>query len=112
MHHFPIFRSFLKHAFMQEEKNNGTATSVPASDLTNLFMDSQESYQEAQIRTAEENKGFSKTDFFKMDKLGTYRLRILPAIPSADGSIARKSYEYPVHQMLLEIEKPSSEEIV
>lgn len=93
---------------MQEEKNNGTATSVPASDLTNLFMDSQESYQEAQIRTAEENKGFSKTDFFKMDKLGTYRLRILPAIPSADGSIARKSYEYPVHQMLLEIEKPSS----
>ncbi len=108
MHHFPILRSFSKHAFMQEEKNNGTATSVPVEELENLFMGSQESYQEAQIRTAEENKGFSKTEFFKMDKLGTYRLRILPAIPSADGSAVRKSYEYPVHQMLLEIEKPSS----
>lgn len=93
---------------MQEEKNNGTAAPVPVEELMSLFSDSQESYQEAQIRTAEENKGFSKTEFFKMDKLGTYRLRILPAIPSADGSAIRKSYEYPVHQMLLEIEKPSS----
>lgn len=93
---------------MQEEKNNGTATVVPAGELMNLFSAAQESYQEAQIRTAEENKGFSKTEFFKMDKLGTYRLRILPAIPSADGRAVRKSYEYPVHQMLLEIEKPSS----
>ena len=71
---------------MQEEKNNGTATSVPVEELENLFMGSQESYQEAQIRTAEENKGFSKTEFFKMDKLGTYRLRILPASPSAAAS--------------------------
>lgn len=93
---------------MQEEKNNGTATVVPAGELMNLFSAAQESYQEAQIRTAEENKGFSKTEFFKLDKLGTYRLRILPAIPSADGTIDRKSYECPVHQMLLEIEKPSS----
>lgn len=93
---------------MQEEKNNGTATVVPTGELMSLFSDAQESYQEAQIRTAEENKGFSKTEFFKLDKLGTYRLRILPAIPSADGNAIRKSYEHPVHQMLLEIQKPSS----
>ena len=99
---------FFKKCFMQEEKNNGTATVVPAGELMSLFSAAQESYQEAQIRTAEENKGFSKTEFFKLDKLGTYRLRILPAIPSADGSVDRKSYECPVHQMLLEIEKPSS----
>lgn len=99
---------FQKNAFMQEEKNNGTATVVPAGELMNLFSAAQESYQEAQIRTAEENKGFSRTEFFKLDKLGTYRLRILPAIPSADGTIDRKSYECPVHQMLLEIQKPSS----
>lgn len=92
---------------MQEEKNNGTATPVPVEELMGLFSGSQESYQEAQIRTAEENKGFSKTEFFKMDKLGTYRLRILPPIPTTDGSTVRKSYEYPVHQMLLEIEKSS-----
>lgn len=94
----------------EEEKNNGTATAmtVPVENLENLFLGSQETYQEAQIRTAEENKAFAKTEFFKMDKLGTYKLRILPVAPSADGSIDRKSYEYPVHQMLLEIEKPSS----
>lgn len=91
---------------MQEEKNNGTAN-VPVDNLESLFLDSQETYQEAQTRTAEENKGFAKTEFFKLDKLGTYRLRILPAIPSPDGSTGRKSYEHPVHQMLLEIEKPS-----
>jgi hypothetical protein len=91
---------------MQEEKNNGTSN-VPADNLESLFLDSQETYQEAQVRTAEENKGFAKTEFFKLDKLGTYRLRVLPAIPSSDGSTGRKSYEHPVHQMLLEIEKPS-----
>ena len=92
---------------MQEDNDKGTA--VPMDNLESLFLGSQETYQEAQVRTAEESKGFAKTEFFKLDKLGTYRLRILPAIPSADGSIPRKSYEYPVHQMLLEIEKPSPE---
>lgn len=95
---------------LEEEKNNGTTTGTPVSveNLESLFLGSQETYQEAQIRSAEENKAFAKTEFFKMDKLGTYKLRILPVAPSADGNIDRKSYEYPVHQMLLEIEKPSS----
>lgn len=93
---------------MQEEKNNSAVAAAPVENLEGLFLGSQETYQEAQVRTAEENRSFAKTEFFKLDKLGTYKLRILPVAPSADGSIDRKSYEYPVHQMLLEIEKPSS----
>lgn len=93
---------------MQEEKTNATVATMPVENLESLFLGSQETYQEAQIRTAEENKAFAKTEFFKMDKLGTYKLRILPIAPSTDGTIERKSYEYPVHQMLLEIEKPST----
>lgn len=75
--------------------------------IESLFIGAQETYEEAQARTAEENKGFAKTEFFRMEKFGTYKLRILPVAPSADGTIERKSYEYPAHQMLLEIEKPS-----
>ncbi|MCS2956852.1 hypothetical protein NXX53_06125 [Bacteroides salyersiae] len=54
----------------------------------------------------EESKTFARTEYFRMDKLGVYNLRVLPIAPSKDGSIDRKSYEYPVHQLLLEIEKP------
>lgn len=88
---------------MQEQENGMENMSVE-----NLFLNAQESYEEAQARAAEENKTFSKTEFFRMDKLGTYRLRILPLAPSADGQIERKSYQYPVHQLLLEIEKPTT----
>lgn len=104
---YRFLRKTSKNAFMQEEKDYG-ASGVPQEDLAGLFQGSQETYQEAQVRTAEESKVFSKTEFFKLDKLGTYRLRILPAIPSTDGTTVRKSYELPVHQMLLEIEKPST----
>ena len=93
---------------MQEQNCKDAATTVSMDNLENLFLGSQETYQEAQIRTAEENKSFARTEFFRMDKLGTYKLRILPVAPSADGTTSRKSYEYPVHQMLLEIEKPTA----
>lgn len=76
--------------------------------VEDLFLNSQESYQEAQARAVEENKSFVKTEFFRMDKFGVYRLRILPIAPNADGTTERKAYEYPVHQMLLELEKPST----
>lgn len=76
--------------------------------VEDLFLKSQETYEEAQARTAEENKGFAKTEFFRMDKLGTYRLRFLPIAPNPDGTVDRNGYEYPIHQMLLELEKPSS----
>lgn len=71
-----------------------------------LFVAAQESYEEAQTRALEENKTFSKTEFFRMDKLGIYRLRILPIAPNRDGTSDRRSYEYPVRQLLMELEKP------
>lgn len=88
---------------MQDEIKDMEGMSVE-----NLFLGTQESYEEAQARAAEENKNFVKTEFFRMDKLGTYHLRILPLAPDANGNIERKSYQYPVHQLLLEIEKPST----
>lgn len=75
--------------------------------VEDLFLKSQESYETAQARAAEENKGFAKTEFFRMEKLGTYRLRVLPIAPNPDGTTDRNGYEYPIHQMLLELEKPS-----
>lgn len=71
-----------------------------------MFLSSQESYEEAQTRALEENKSFAKTEFFRMDKLGTYRLRVLPIAPNRDGTSDRRSYEYPVRQLLMELEKP------
>lgn len=88
---------------MQEHENGMENMSVE-----NLFLNVQESYEEAQARAAEENKTFAKTEFFRMDRMGTYHLRILPLAPTADGQIERKSYQYPVHQLILEIEKPST----
>lgn len=43
-----------------------------------------------------------------MDKLGVYRLRILPIAPNRDGTNDRRSYEYPVRQLLMELEKPAT----
>lgn len=71
-----------------------------------MFLASQESYEEAQTRSLEENKSFAKAEFFRMDKLGIYRLRILPIAPNRDGTNDRRSYEYPVRQLLMELEKP------
>lgn len=76
--------------------------------VEDLFLKSQETYENAQTRAAEENKGFAKTEFFRMEKMGIYRLRFLPIAPNPDGTIDRSGYEYPIHQMLLEIEKPSN----
>lgn len=70
-----------------------------------MFLASQESYEEAQTRALEENKSFAKAEFFRMDKLGVYRLRILPIAPNRDGTNDRRSYEYPVRQLLMELEK-------
>lgn len=73
-----------------------------------LFVAAQESYEEAQQRALEENKTFSKTEYFRMDKLGVYRLRILPIAPNPDGTSDRRTYEYPVRQLLMELEKPTT----
>lgn len=91
---------------MQEE--NLKEDMQQGMSVEDLFLNSQESYQEAQARAAEENKSFIKTEFFRMDKFGVYRLRILPVAPNSDGTTDRKAYEYPVHQMLMELEKPTT----
>lgn len=90
---------------MQEEnlENQGMSN----MSVEELFLNNQESYAEAQQRAIEENKAFARTEFFRMDKFGTYRLRILPLAPNPDGTAPRPGYEYPVHQLLLELEKPS-----
>lgn len=71
-----------------------------------LFLGAQETYEEAQLRAREENRAFARTEFFRMDKPGVYRLRILPLAPNRDGVPGRPGYEHPVHQLLLELEKP------
>jgi len=81
---------------------------MEAASIEDLFLGIQESFAEAQTRALEENKTFARTEFFRMDKLGTYRLRILPIAPSPDGSADRKAYEYPVRQLLMELEKPTA----
>ena len=89
---------------MQEE-NLDRESMVSVKDL---FLASQETYAQAQLRAQEENKAFARTEFFRMDKLGVYRLRVMPIAPAADGVLARPGYEFPVHQLLLELEKPST----
>lgn len=93
---------------MQEEKFE-EKEQQPLS-VFELFAAAEETYEEAQARTAAENKSFVKTEFIKMDKFGIYTFRILPIAPKEDGTIDRKSYEYPVHQLLMKIQKPSDNE--
>ena len=54
----------------EEEKNNG----MEGMSVEEMFLGVQESYQEAQLRAQEENRAFARTEFFRMDKFGTYRL--------------------------------------
>lgn len=91
---------------MQEdlEKTNG----IESMSVEDMFLKSQESYEEAQLRAQEENKSFARTEFFRMDKFGVYRLRVLPIAPNQDGTPSRPGYEFPVHQLLLELEKPGN----
>lgn len=91
-----------------QERNQGENGAVDAVSVEDLFLGIQESYSEAQSRALEENKSFVKTEFFRLDKLGVYRLRILPIAPSPTAEIERKGYEFPVHQLLMEIEKPTT----
>lgn len=89
----------------EEQENEGQEIQpIPVEDL---FVAAQESFADAQQRAIEENKSFARTEFFRMDKFGTYNLRVLPIAPSSDGTATRLGYEFPIHQMLMELEKPS-----
>lgn len=91
---------------MQEdlEKTGG----MEGMSVEEMFLGIQESYEAAQQRAQEENRAFARTEFFRMDKPGVYRLRVLPLAPNADGTASRPGYEFPVHQLLLELEKPAT----
>ena len=91
---------------MQEdlEKTGG----MEGMSVEEMFLGIQESYEAAQQRAQEENRAFARTEFFRMDKLGVYRLRVLPLAPNTDGTASRPGYEFPVHQLLLELEKPTT----
>lgn len=78
------------------------------ASIEELFLGIQESYAQAQARAIEENKSFTKTEFFRFDKLGVYRLRVLPIAPSKEDSVERKGYEFPVRQLLMELERPAA----
>lgn len=88
---------------MQDIEEKGVET----ASIEDLFLGIQESYAEAQARAIEENKSFAKTEFFRFDKFGMYRLRVLPIAPSKADVVERKGYEYPVHQFLMELERPA-----
>jgi hypothetical protein len=85
---------------MQEKSENA---------VEKLFLCSQENYSEAQKRVEEESKVFHRVEKFRMDKFGVYSLRVLPAAPNRDGVIERKSYEYPLYQLTMELEKPAGD---
>lgn len=90
---------------MQE---NSEEKDIQTMSVEELFLKAQESFEEAQKRALEENKSFAKTEYFRMEKIGIYRLRVLPVAPNHDGTSDRRSYEYPVRQMLMELEKPAA----
>lgn len=91
-----------------QDNFEGQGDPMGSQSVEDLFVGIQETYAQAQQRALEENKTFAKTDYFRMDKFGVYRLRVLPIAPSTDGTATRSGYEYPVHQLLLEIERPAS----
>jgi hypothetical protein len=52
-----------------------------------LFLGAQETYHESKKRTEEESKVFQKTEFFRMDRFGVYRLRVLrPLLPTGTAA--------------------------
>ena len=91
-----------------QEKDQEEKKGLETPSIEDMFLGIQESFAQAQQRAIEENKSFAKTEYFRLDKLGVYRLRILPLAPNPVGTAERAGYEYPVRQMLMELEKPSA----
>lgn len=90
-------------------QDNFEERGVETTSVEDLFLGLQESYAEAQTRAQEESRSFAKTEFFRFDKLGTYRIRILPIAPDVqEGAVGRRGYEYPVRQLLMELQRPNS----
>mgnify|MGYP000760088741 CR=1 FL=1 len=58
-------------------QDNFQEKGVGEGSVEELFLGLQESYAEAQARAIEENRSFARTEFFRFDKLGTYRLSLI-----------------------------------
>lgn len=75
-----------------------------------LFVENQETYEEAVKKSTDESQSFQRTKHFRMDSAGTYTVRILPLAPAEqpDGSykLERKGYEYPVKTQVLKLDNP------
>lgn len=76
-----------------------------------LFAQSQMTYEEAEEK-AKSEAGRPKVERFRTSEDGEYTIRILPIAPVLDSNgdalpVERKGYEYPVHQMFLNINLPS-----
>ncbi len=87
-------------------QDNYDVRGTEGASVEELFLSQEESFSEAQARAIEENKSFAKTEFFRFDRLGTYRLRVLPIAPSRTDTVERRGYEYPVRQLLMELQRP------
>lgn len=81
----------------EEEKNNGMEGACLSRKCSSAFRNL---IREHSCVPRRKNRAFARTEFFRMDKFGTYRLRILPIAPNPDGSPTRPGYEYPVHQLV------------
>lgn len=91
-------------------QDNYDVRGTEGASVEELFLSQEESFSEAQARAIEENKSFAKTEFFRFDRLGTYRLRVLPIAPSRTDTVERPGYEYPVRQLLMELQRPAGGE--
>lgn len=78
-----------------------------ARSLYDVFAASQETFDDAKKKSAEESS--KRASFFRFAKDGTYAIRILPLAPvqDQDGNflpLERKGYEYPLRSLMLKIE--------
>ena len=82
-----------------------------AMSALDIFASVQESFGEAKKKMADESR--QRNQYLRMQKDGTYLVRILPLAPEidADGNVLpmkRKGYEYPLRDLLLKIEDTSN----
>ena len=83
---------------------------MSTENVRNVFLQNQETLEQAKRKYAEESRKSSK--YFRFTQDGTYRFRILPLAPvqDADGNYTfpRQGYEYPIRELLLKIKGTDS----
>ena len=82
-------------------------------DLRAAFQLTQLTYEEA-VEKVKKEAGRPNIDRYRINKDGEYNIRILPIAPvfDADGKpvpVERKGYEYPIHQLFINIKLPKKD---